>query len=144
MQRGGIITCLLGIWLLWLGSTAPIAVAEEVAIHYQVLNTLPGLKSATWTIKLELRNLSGEELQNLSVGLVTSLPFISDEGVVGVGTLPTTEPRMITADFTVGNEYLPLNEESLRFSLRYETVDGIPRSAILQGQPVVFIGEGTP
>jgi len=144
MQRGKVITFLLGIWLLWLGGVAPIAVAEEAAVQYQILDTLQGFNSATWILKLELRNLTGEELQNISVSLITSTPFNPNDNAVSVGTLSTTEPRRITADFTILNEYLPLDENSLKFFLQYTTLDGIPRSVILRGKPVVFMGESTP
>lgn len=143
MRRDKVIACLLGM-LLWLGSAAPVAVAEEAAVQYQILDTLQGFNSATWILKLELRNLTGEELQNLSVSLVTSTFSNSNESAISVGTLSTTEPRRVTADFIISNEYLPLDESSLRFSLQYKMVDGTPRSAILQGQPVVFMGEATP
>jgi hypothetical protein len=144
MLRSRIITCLLGIWLLWLGGAAPIAFAEDVAIKYQVLNTVQGFNNATWTLTLELRNLSGEELNNLSVALLTSPPFLYMQGIVVVGTLSAAEPRIVTAEFTITDKSMTLNEKPLSFFLQYQTADGIPRSATLQGQPVKHIGEAAP
>ena len=144
MRSGRIISCLLGLGLSWFLSSTTVACAEEVAVRYQVLKTLPGLNHTTWSLKLELRNLSGSDLNKLSVSLLTSLPFIQNANEIGVGTLYATEPQTLIADFDIENDSLPPSESPLGFILKYQTTDGVPRSAMIQGQSAVQIGEAAP
>jgi len=48
------------------------------------------------------------------------------------------------ASFTVSDETLLTHPELIRFHLQYETADGVPRAAVLQGEPTIFIGNPTP
>ena len=144
MGFGRKLTCLLGIGLLWfLSSTTPVG-AEDVSIQYRVLKVLQGFKQTTWTLELELRNLSGEDLNYLSLNLLTSLPFIPSANEIGVGMLYTTEPQILIADFAMENDSLPPDGSAFGFILRYQTTDGIPRSAMIHGQAVEHIGESAP
>lgn len=132
------------IWLFFVCLSASPVEAEEAGVRYQFLNSSQGLDTVTWTLKLELWNLSGNDINNLSLNLLTSLPFMPDQGLLDVGILSTTNPQLITADFTVPTEYLPPNEMPLRFYVKYETADGIPRSAVIEGQLGLFMMGATP
>jgi hypothetical protein len=132
------------IGLFWLGISPSPAQAEEVGVHYQVLSNQQDTNTTTTTLILELVNLSGNDLNHLTVNRSTLSPSLPDEGAVSIGTLNTTEPRMIMTSFTVPNEYLLPDNMPLEFYLKYDTADGIPRSAIIPGQPTVFIGNPTP
>ena len=120
------------------------ASAEDVAIRYQVINISQDVTADIWTLKLEIQNLTGEELNNLAVGLLTPLSSISSEDRVAVGKFPTTHPRIAVADFTVPVEYTPSNDSPIKFFVDYETTDGSRISAVVQGQPAVFVGEMSP
>lgn len=132
------------IGLFWLGISPSPAQAEEVGVHYQVLSNQQDANTTTTTLILELVNLSGNDLSLLTVNRSTLSPSLPDEGAVSIGTLTTTESRMIMTSFTVPNEYLLPDNMPLEFYLMYDTADGIPRAAVLQGQPSVFIGTPIP
>jgi hypothetical protein len=118
--------------------------AEEVGVHYQILSNQQDANSTTTNFILEIWNLSGHDLNHLTVNRSTLSPSLPDEGAVTIGTLTTTESRMIMTSFTVPNEYLPPDNNPMDFYFQYDTADGIPRSAIVPGQPTVFIGNPTP
>jgi len=118
--------------------------AEEVGVHYQVLSEQQAGNTTTTTFILELLNLSGNDLNNLTVNQWTLSPSLPDEGAIRVGKLTTTESKMIQASFTIPKEYASPDEVPPKFYLKYDTSDGIPRSAVVQGQPTVFIGNPTP
>lgn len=118
--------------------------AEEVGVHYQVLSNQQDVNTTTTNLIVEIWNLSGHDLNHLTVNRSTLSPSLPDEGAVSVGMLTTTEPQMIMTSFTVPNEYLLPDNNPLDFYLEYDTADGIPRSAIVPGQPTVFIGNPTP
>jgi hypothetical protein len=118
--------------------------AEEVGVNYQILGNQEGIGATTTTMILELWNLSGNDLTNLTINLSSILPSLPDPGAISFETLTTTEPRMIMASFTVPNEYTPPDEGRVKFYLTYDTADGVPRAAVLQGQPTVFIGNPIP
>ncbi|MBI3597590.1 MAG: hypothetical protein HY203_10600 [Nitrospirae bacterium] len=132
------------IGLFWFGISPSPLWAEEVGVHYQVLGDQQGVGTTTTTLILELWNLSGNDLNNLTINRSTLSPSLPDEGSIRIGTLPTTESKMIQASFTIPNEYFLPDEVPLKFYLTYDTADGIPRSAIVQGRPTVFIGNPTP
>lgn len=118
--------------------------AEEVGVHYQVLGEQKGNGTTTTTLILELWNLSGNDLNNLTINQSTLSPSLPDEGAIRVGTLSTTDSKVIQASFTIPSEYVLPDEAPLKFYLNYETADGIPRSVVVNGQPTVFIGNPTP
>jgi len=118
--------------------------AEEVGVQYQVLGNQQGSDTTTTTFILELWNLSGNDLNNLTIDQSILSPSLPDEGEVNIGTLTTADSKMITVSFTIPNAYLSSDNGTIRFYVSYETADGIPRSAILQGQPTVFIGNPIP
>jgi hypothetical protein len=118
--------------------------AEEVGVHYQVLGEQQGAAATTTTLILELWNLSGNDLNNLTINRATLSPSSPDEGAVRVGTLTSTESKMIQASFTIPNDYFVADEVPLKFYVNYVTADGIPRSAIVHGLPTIFIGNPTP
>jgi hypothetical protein len=132
------------IGLCWFGISPSPAQAEEVGVHYQVLSNQQDADTTTTNLIVEIWNLSGHDLNHLTVNRSTLSPSIPDEGAVSIGTLTTTESRMIMTSFTVPNEYLLPDNMSFEFYLKYDTADGIPRSAIVPGQPTVFIGNPTP
>ena len=118
--------------------------AEEVGVHYQILGEQETAGATTTTLILELWNLSGNELNNLTLNQFTFSPSLPDEGAVLIGTLTNTDSKMIQASFTIPDEYVQPEEVPLKFYVRYETADGIPRSAVVQGRPTVFIGNPIP
>lgn len=144
LQIGKSVVGFFVIWLFWSGIFPSPLRAEEVGVQYQFLGNEQGVDTTTTTLILELWNLSGNDIINLSINRSTLSPSLPDEGAISIGTLTTTESRMIMTSFTVPNEYLLPDNRPLEFYLKYDTADGIPRSAIIQGQPTVFIGNPTP
>jgi hypothetical protein len=138
------IVCLFFIGFFWSWISLSQVWAEEVGVHYQVLGEQQGVATTTTTLILELWNLSGNDINNLTINRATFSPSLPDEGAIRVGTLTTTESKMIQASFSIPNDYFLADEVPLKFYLNYETADGIPRSAVVQGQPTVFIGNPTP
>jgi hypothetical protein len=116
----------------------PPAHADDVAIRYQILNTLQGANSGKWSFELQLSNLSGAKLTQLSIGVLTTLssPFSDDQ--VFVGELAAAGSRSVTAELAVPIESLAAENRSLRFYLDYATADGERRSAVIQGESTVF------
>jgi hypothetical protein len=135
---------LLGIGFSLLTMTPANLLAEEIGIKYQLLGSEPGNGSATTTFILEFLNLAGDEISDLTVSLENPFSSLSDQGAIKIGTLGTTDSRMIMASFPLSDETLLSHPESIRFRLQYETVDGVPRAAVLQGEPTIFIGNPTP
>jgi len=132
--------------LFWLGIFLSQASAEEVGVHYQVLGTQQGNGNTTVSIILELMNLSGQDLTNLTIGQSITPLSLPDDGSVNIkiGTLTTAESKMIQSSFTVPNEDMASGEQPFKFYVTYDTADGIPRAAILLGQPAAFIGNPIP
>jgi hypothetical protein len=130
--------------LFWLGINLSQASAEEVGVHYQVLGTQQGNGSTTVSIILELMNLSGQDINNLTIGQsLTPLSFPDDRSLT-IGTLTPAESKMIQASFNVPNEDAASGEAPFKFYVTYDTADGIPRAALLLGQPTAFIGNPIP
>ena len=138
------IVCLFFIVLFWSCISLSQAFADEVGVHYQVLGEQQGVATTTTTLILELWNLSGNDLNNLTINQSTLSPSSPDEGAIRVGNLTATESKMIQASFTIPNDYFRPDEAPLKFYVNYETADGIPRSAIVYGRPTIFIGNPTP
>jgi hypothetical protein len=132
--------------LFWLGISLSQAFAEEVGVHYQVLGTQQANGSTTVSIILELMNLSGQDLNNLTIGQSITPLALPDDGSlnINIGTLTPTEPKMIQASFTVPNADMASGDEPFKFYVTYNTADGIPRAALLLGQPTAFIGNPIP
>ena len=118
--------------------------ADDVAVRYQVINTQQGNDSAKWSFDLQLLNLSGDKLTNLSIGLLTTLSSPSNEDQILLDELSATAPRRVTTDLSVPLESLSTEGRSLRFYVDYETADGDRRSAVVQGEATVFAGEVSP
>jgi len=139
------IVCLILLGFFWSGLPLSQVWAEEVGVHYQVLGEQQGVDTTTRTLILELWNLSGNDLNNLTINQWTFNPTLHDDGgAIRIGTLTTTDPKMIQASFTIPNEYVLPDEVPLKFYIKYDTADGIPRSAVVHGRPTVFIGNPTP
>jgi hypothetical protein len=144
LQIGRSIVGLFVIGLFWFWISASPVRAEEVGVNYQILGNQEGISATTTTMILELWNLSGNDLTNLTINLSYILPSVPDPRAISFETLTTTEPRMIMASFTIPNEYPLPDAGPINFYLTYDTADGIPRAAVLQGQPTVFIGNPIP
>lgn len=130
--------------LFWSCISLSQAFADEVGVHYQVLGKQSGVGTTTTTLILELLNLSGNDINNLTINQWTLSPLLSDEDAIRIGTLTTIESKMIQASFTIPNEFVPPDEVALSFYIQYETADGIPRSAVIHGKTTIFIGNPIP
>lgn len=143
MLRAGFLIFSVVLGMSCLGGLPCSAWAEEIAVHYQVLDRTDAFDSSTWNVKIELLNQTGEQLDHLSINLFVSIAQAElGPPAVNVGTLESAVPQDVVATFVLSkNDLAVVGDAPLRFILQYETADGIPRSAVIQGQPGSLGGE---